>query len=121
MSDKALRVKSAHPATSHFWYQRLTALDLIPVTVWLIVFFHKSLNAPHAETLEWLRSPANAAAACVWAIAATYHAALGMQVVIEDYVSTIPVRRWAIRGSHLIFLVLGVAALVAIAFILFPR
>jgi len=44
-----------------------------------------------------------------------------VQVVIEDYVSTISTRHLAIRATNLIFLLLGVAALVAIFLILFAR
>lgn len=112
---------SIHNATSHFWYQRVTALALIPLSVWLILFLNTALSAPYAETVSWLSSPLNAAALIAWIVAVIFHAALGVQVVIEDYVSTIPTRRLAIRATNLIFLLLGVAALVAIFLILFAR
>jgi succinate dehydrogenase / fumarate reductase membrane anchor subunit len=47
-----------------------------------------------------------------------FHAALGVQVVIEDYVSDIPLRTWAIRTTNLIFIGLGISALAAIIIIL---
>ena len=112
---------SIHNATSHFWYQRITAVALIPLSVWLILFLNTALNAPYAETVAWLSSPLNAAAIIAWTVAVIFHAALGVQVVIEDYVSTIPTRHLAIRITNLIFVALGVAALSAIFFILLAR
>ena len=112
---------SIHNATSHFWYQRVTAIILIPLSIWLIVFLNTALTAPYAETIAWLLSPLNAAAIIAWTVAVIFHAALGVQVVIEDYVSTIPTRHWAIRATNLIFLLLGVAALAAIFLILSAR
>lgn len=112
---------SIHNATGHFWYQRVTAVALIPLSVWLLVLLNKALTAPYADTVVWLTSPINAAAIIAWTAAVIFHAALGVQVVIEDYVSTLSTRQLAIRATNLIFLALGVAALTAIFFILMDR
>lgn len=107
--------------TAHFWYQRVTAIALIPLSVWLIILTNKALNSSYQETLDWLLSPINALALALWIVAVIYHAALGVQVVVEDYVSTLSVRHTIIRCTNLMFLFLGVAALAAMAFILFAR
>lgn len=112
---------SVHNATGHFWYQRVTALALIPLSVWLLLLLNKALTAPYADTVAWLTSPVNALAIVAWTAAVIFHAALGVQVVIEDYVSTLSIRHLAIRVTNLIFLGLGIAALVAIFFILMDR
>lgn len=101
----------------HWWFQRLTAVALLPLSVWLLLLLHHAFKAPYAETLAWLQSPFNALAIGAWNIIVMYHAALGIQVVIEDYVSTLRVRGWAIRLTNLIFLILGFVALVALIFI----
>ncbi|OQW79573.1 MAG: succinate dehydrogenase, hydrophobic membrane anchor protein [Proteobacteria bacterium ST_bin11] len=119
--EKAADFFSVHSGSGHFWYQRVTAVALVPLSIWLIVLLNKALNAPYANTVEWLSSPLNTIAIIAWTVAVIYHAALGVQVVIEDYVSTIPVRNLAIRATNLIFLVLGVAALLAIIIILLAR
>jgi len=119
--EKAADFFSVHSGSGHFWYQRVTAVALVPLSIWLIVLLNKALNAPYADTVEWLSSPLNTSAIIAWTVAVVYHAALGVQVVIEDYVSTIPVRHLAIRATNLIFLVLGVAALLAIIIIFFAR
>ncbi|AMK78274.1 MULTISPECIES: succinate dehydrogenase, hydrophobic membrane anchor protein [Methylomonas] len=119
--EKAADFFSVHSGSGHFWYQRVTAVALVPLSIWLIVLLNKALNAPYAATVDWLSSPINTLAIVAWTVAVVYHAALGVQVVIEDYVSTIPVRNLAIRATNLIFLVLGVAALLAIIIILLAR
>ena len=107
--------------TAHFWYQRVTAIALIPLSVSLVILMSKALNSPYQETVDWLTSPINAIALAIWIVAVVYHAALGVQVVIEDYVSTLSIRHTVISITNLIFLFLGVAALAAMAFILFAR
>lgn len=119
--EKAADFFSVHSGSGHFWYQRVTAVALVPLSFWLIVLLNKALHAPYAETVDWLSAPFNTLAIIAWTVAVVYHAALGVQVVIEDYVSTIPVRHLAIRATNLIFLVLGVAALLAIIIILLVR
>lgn len=119
--EKAADFFSVHSGSGHFWYQRVTAVALVPLSIWLIVLLNKALSAPYADTVDWLSSPLNTLAIIAWTVAVVYHAALGVQVVIEDYVSTIPVRNLAIRATNLIFLVLGVAALLAIIIILLAR
>ncbi|MDT4288291.1 succinate dehydrogenase, hydrophobic membrane anchor protein [Methylomonas sp. MO1] len=119
--EKAADFFSVHSGSGHFWYQRVTAVALVPLSIWLIVLLNKALNAPYADTVDWLSSPINTLAIIAWTVAVVYHAALGVQVVIEDYVSTIPVRHLAIRATNLIFLVLGVAALLAIIIIFLAR
>lgn len=121
MDYKTASQKSKSRATGHFRNQRITSLLLIPLSPWLLVLLNKSLHAPHAETLAWLAAPYNALAIMLWSILVNYHAALGLQVVIEDYVATVPVRRLAIVGTNLIFLLLGIAALSAMVFILFKE
>ena len=105
----------------HWWYQRLTAAALVPLSVWLLLLLHHALNAPYADTLAWLKSPLNATAIGAWIVVVMYHAALGVQVVIEDYVSTLGLRHWAIRLTHLAFLILGIASLAALIFITTAR
>lgn len=123
MASNAVRENVTHSGSAnspvvHWWYQRLTAAALVPLSLWLLVFLNKAMNLPYIETSAWLISPVNLVAIAAWSLVVIYHAALGVQVVIEDYVSTVPVRQLAIRASNLIFLILGVAALAALIIIL---
>lgn len=115
--DKLSELLSVKIASRHWWYQRVTAVALVPLSFWLIVLLDKALNAPYADTLAWLSSPLNTIAIIAWTVAVIYHAALGVQVVLEDYVSTISIREQSIRATNLVFTFLGLAALLATFYI----
>ena len=105
---------SAKTGTSHWWMQRVTAVALIPLSYWLIIFLNLSLNAPFEETLTWLEAPLNTACIIAWILAVFYHAALGLQVVIEDYVAAEGKKIIAVWTVNLSFLMLALAALIAV-------
>ena len=66
--------------------QRITAIALIPLVVWLTGSLVAIGTADHAQTVSWIRSPAVSVALLLTIAAAFHHAQLGMQVIIEDYV-----------------------------------
>ena len=105
---------SAKAGTSHWWMQRITAVALIPLTFWVIIFLDSCLNAPYQETVAWLASPLNTVFVASWILFVFYHAALGLQVVIEDYVSSEKWRIASIWGVNLVFLMLALAAFIAV-------
>ncbi|MCI5050343.1 MAG: succinate dehydrogenase, hydrophobic membrane anchor protein [Rickettsiales bacterium] len=78
---------SAKDGTEHWWMQRVTALVLIPTTIWFMCsLICKIIGQDHMAVVEWFNSPAVAATMLVLVTAMFYHAKLGLQVVIEDYV-----------------------------------
>jgi len=105
---------SANTGTSHWWMQRVTAVALIPLTFWLIIFLGLCLNASYPETVTWLASPLNSVCIIAWILVVFYHAASGLQVVIEDYVSDERWRIVSIWSVNLLFLFLALAALIAV-------
>jgi succinate dehydrogenase / fumarate reductase, membrane anchor subunit len=98
-------------ATSHWLMQRLTAVILIPFTIKLLVFLNLCITAPYLETVAWLKSPINTLCIEIWLLATFYHAALGLQVVIEDYVANPGLQPKLIKAVNLGCLFLAVAAL----------
>ena len=66
--------------------QRITAIALIPLAIWLTASLVAIGAADHAQTVRWIRSPAVSVALLLTIAAVFHHAQLGMQVVIEDYV-----------------------------------
>ena len=105
---------SAKAGTSHWWMQRVTAVALIPLSFWLIIFLDLSFNAPYEETVGWLTAPVNTLFIVAWVLAVFYHAALGLQVVIEDYIAAEGIKIVAVWTVNLSFLLLALAALVAV-------
>ena len=77
---------SAHEGVKHWWLQRVTALLLIPLIVWFVIGLVVHTGADHAAVIGWLRSPVTYGLMLILLAAAFWHGALGLQVVIEDYV-----------------------------------
>ena len=66
--------------------QRVTAIALVPLAVWLVGSLVAIGTADHAQTVHWIRSPAVSIALILTIAVLFHHAQLGLQVVIEDYV-----------------------------------
>lgn len=77
---------SAHSGVSHFWRQRVTAAALIPLAIWFSVSALGLVGAHEAATLTFLSQPLNAILMAAFIIILLFHMALGLQVVIDDYV-----------------------------------
>ena len=84
--SRARGLGSAKGGTHHWWAQRVTALALIPLTIWLTASMIALTGAGYAELVAWMRSPLVAIAWMALIVALFHHAQLGVQVVIEDYV-----------------------------------
>jgi len=109
---------SAKDGTSHFWYQRLTALALIPLVLW-VGYSLASLPVDYETLSAFIRQPAVAIGLILLVIMVFYHSQLGLQVVIEDYVSSHAIRAFMIILCGFLNLILAVAGVVAILKILF--
>ncbi len=77
---------SAKDGTHHWWAQRVTAVALVPLTLWFVYAVMALAGADHATASAWLASPFNAIAMLLLIIATFHHLHLGLQVVVEDYV-----------------------------------
>jgi succinate dehydrogenase / fumarate reductase membrane anchor subunit len=105
---------SAKDGTAHWWAQRLTALALIPLTIWFVASVAALAGADHGAFIQWLGSPLVATLMIVLIVATFHHGQLGLQVVIEDYVHNEPVKIALIVGIKGLSVVLAVAAIVAV-------
>jgi succinate dehydrogenase / fumarate reductase membrane anchor subunit len=104
---------SAKEGTTHFWRQRLTALLLIPLVLW-IGFSLAALPVDHATLVGWIQQPWVAVALVLLVIVTFYHAQLGLQVVIEDYVSAHARRTVILLLSNLSCLLLGTIGVISV-------
>ena len=112
---KVLGLGAAHNGVSHWWMQRMSAVALIPLTFWLIAYCKQLLTASHLQIVAWLAEPLNSLLAIVWIIVVFYHAALGLQVVLEDYV---PIKWQKISAIWLVNFTLVTLALASILAVL---
>ena len=111
---RALGLGSAKEGVEHWWLQRVTALALIPLLLWFVAAVIAHLGADHGAATAWLRSPVSAIALLLLIVATFWHMALGVQVVIEDYVHHEGVRIAALVALRLIAVTLAAAALFAV-------
>ncbi len=104
---------SAKEGTTHFWRQRLTSLVLTPLLLWFC-FSLAAMPVGHATLVAWIAQPAVAVALILLIFASFYHAQLGLQIILEDYVSTHSTRTISIIGMSFLCLLFGIIGVVAV-------
>ena len=115
---RALGLGSARDGVEAWWRERVSAVALIPLTGWFAVAILMHVDKGYGAVVAWLKMPVTTTLMTLLLIALFHHTALGLQVVIEDYVHSrikIPV----LVGMRLSCLALAVAGLVAILKIAF--
>ena len=85
------------------------------MTVWFIISIASLTGANYSETIEWITSPFVAIFMILFSLTTLYHAFLGVQVVVEDYIHTEGLKLAILIGSRLIFGGLGIATVFSIA------
>jgi succinate dehydrogenase / fumarate reductase membrane anchor subunit len=105
---------SARSGTHHFLAQRLTALALIPLTIWFCFSLASMAQMDYASFTAWLQSPISASLMILTVVATFYHAYLGLQVVLEDYVSNHATRMISIIVVQFICILVSVIGAVSV-------
>jgi succinate dehydrogenase / fumarate reductase, membrane anchor subunit len=115
---RARNLGSAKSGVGHWWTQRVTAAALVLLGLWFVVTVLVLLHADYATARAAIARPWNALLMIAFLVAAFWHAVLGLQVVVEDYVHT----RWkevsllvAIKFLAVLGALAGVLAVVRIA------
>ena len=104
---------SAKAGTHHFWMQRVSAIALIPLTLWF-VFSLARLPAGYDAVRWWVHAPTVAMALGIFISCALYHSMLGVQVVIEDYVGGEAAKLVWLIASKFVHALAGVAGVFAV-------
>jgi succinate dehydrogenase / fumarate reductase, membrane anchor subunit len=116
---RARGLGSAREGVEHWWMQRVTAAALIPLTLWFVVSLIALTGSDYNAFIAWLKAPFVAILMVLLLVALFHHMALGLQVVVEDYVHSdrakIPTVL-AIRLACFALAVAGIFATVRIAF-----
>lgn len=105
---------SAKHGTEHWWSQRLTAIALVPLTVWFVFGVIRHLGADHAGFVAWMKSPFSAVMMVLTAVVTFHHAQSGLQVVIEDYVNVEWQKMALIIGVKFLSFALAAACVLAV-------
>lgn len=79
---------SAKEGVAHWWAQRVSAAALLFLVPWFVITAVSLMGLDHANARAFLAQPMNATLMLAFVLAVTWHARLGLQVVIEDYIHT---------------------------------
>ena len=77
---------SSQSGVGHWWTQRITAAALVLLGVWFVIMVLGLLHADYATARAAVGRPWNAMLLIAFVLTMFWHAMLGLQVVIEDYV-----------------------------------
>jgi succinate dehydrogenase / fumarate reductase membrane anchor subunit len=115
---RAKGLGSAKDGTAHWWHQRLTAIALALLTPWFVVFAVGLIGADQAAVQGAIARPLTATLLAAFVLSLFWHARLGLQVVVEDYIhgALEVVLQIAIK---FVYALAAIAALLAIGRIVF--
>ena len=84
---------------SHWWMQRMTAILLITTGLFVLISLLRLDVISAQSVVTWMQSPFNSIILLLFTLTASYHGALGLQVVVEDYVGS---HAWQLVIQYLI-------------------
>jgi succinate dehydrogenase / fumarate reductase membrane anchor subunit len=85
---RAIGLGSAKEGVEHWWAERVSAVALVPLTLWFVASIIAHTGSDYAIFIDWMRTALATISMILLLIALFHHTALGLQVVIEDYVHT---------------------------------
>ena len=83
---------ASHSGTGHFWRERVTAVALIPLSLWFAFTMLGLVGTNEVVVVQYLAEPWNWILMAAFAAVSIYHMYLGLQVVIDDYVHSMSVK-----------------------------
>ena len=98
----------------HWWLQRVSALALVPLTLWFVWAILIHIGAEHHVATAWIAQPEVALLLILYLLFTFFHAQLGLQVVIEDYISSEGVRMVILLVMKAVNLLAAAAALFSV-------
>ncbi|WP_339690906.1 succinate dehydrogenase, hydrophobic membrane anchor protein [uncultured Parasphingorhabdus sp.] len=78
---------SAQEGAHHWIVQRVTAVSNLLLVLWLVFSLIRLPNYEHGLMIEWLSSPLVAVPMMLMLVSIFWHIRIGLQVLIEDYVT----------------------------------
>ena len=105
---------SAHSGVKHFWRTGVTSAALIPLTIWFAYAVLRLAGGTMIDTLTFFQHPLNAVLMAVFILITLYHSALGLQMVIDDYVPAPGARIALLLLSRAFALAVGATCIVAL-------
>lgn len=111
---RAQGLGSAKSGTHHWIAQRITAVGNLILGLWFLCAMICNAPMTYTDAVLWVSEPLNAVFMILFVITTFYHAVLGSQVVIEDYVHNEAFKIIKLLGQRLVFFAMGVACIFSV-------
>jgi succinate dehydrogenase / fumarate reductase membrane anchor subunit len=111
---RARGLGSAKDGTHHWWVQRLTAVALVPLTIWFAASLVMLSGATYDQVGDWMERPLVMTFLILFVAVGMHHAQLGLQVVIEDYVHSEGLRIASVMLVKFIAVLAGLGGIIAV-------
>lgn len=111
---RVMGLGSAGAGTEHWLGQRLSAIAMIPLTLWFAVSLLTLPTLDFYTVNAWAALPLHAILLVLLVIALVYHSSLGTQVVVEDYLHAPAARVVLLVVLRLLHIALAVGGIFAV-------
>jgi len=112
--SRARGLGSAQTGATHWFAERVTGMALVPLTLWFIYSIFSLLGAPRAAVAAWAGHTVNATLLLALVLIMFKHMAMGLQVVMEDYIHSEKLRLVSVLAMKAVVGLFGIAAILAI-------
>jgi succinate dehydrogenase / fumarate reductase membrane anchor subunit len=106
--------ENSHRTSRHWMHQRMTAIANVPLTLWALCSLSHGAAADYGAFTAWLSSPPNASLLILTVVSVFFHAPMGIEVVLEDYVQDEKLRKTALALVRFYFVAAAVLCIYAI-------
>ncbi|HUN44653.1 MAG TPA: succinate dehydrogenase, hydrophobic membrane anchor protein [Acetobacteraceae bacterium] len=116
---RARGLGAARAGSGHWWAQTVTAIALVPLSLWFVCGMIRMIGASRADVVTWLSGPLPMVLMLATIVATFHHLQLGVQVVIEDYVHQPGLRLGSlllVKGASVLLALLCMVSVLRLAF-----
>ena len=107
--------RQRHSGVSHWRWQRYSAILVLALMIYFTVLLASLGGLDHDGATALVGHPANALALAVLVTVGLWHGTLGLQVVIEDYITIKGGRHMALMAMWATMATIGLASLWAVS------
>ena len=111
---RARGLGSAKSGLHHWWHQRVSAVAMVGLVSWMVVLLFSLVDADYQTALNMLAHPVNATVVVLFIAVGLWHASLGLQVVLEDYVANEGVRLIAVLTVKMVASIIAVLGILSV-------
>jgi succinate dehydrogenase / fumarate reductase membrane anchor subunit len=99
---------------NHWWMQRVTAVALVPLTLWVVFSVAAHSGDDYATVAAWFAQPFTTTMLTLFVFTTFLHAIQGLTVIIEDYIHHEGYKIAAMIGMKLVLVLLGTSSVLSI-------